>query len=168
MLTARHSPSRRRAIRFGILAAASAAALLAVSACTQTQNDVPPPSPVTVEELAQGVVQEPLEVETDVEVDGTDQVNFRKITLAPGGGTGRHCHYGNLIAVVGAGSLTHYAPIYPGGVHEYHEGDTIIEGPGYVHEGKNEGEDTVVLWVTYVTPEGKPLAETDLAHCEAQ
>jgi hypothetical protein len=24
----------------------------------------------------------------------------------------------------------------------------------------------VVLWVTYIIPDGKPLAETDLRHCD--
>lgn len=98
---------------------------------------------------------------------GPLQVNFRKITLPPGSGTGKHCHHGNLIAVVDQGTLTHYAPIYPGGVHEYNSGDSIFEGSGYVHEGKNEGSDDVVLLVTYATPEGDPLAETDLARCDA-
>ena len=49
---------------------------------------------------------------------------------------------------------------YPG------EGESIVEGAGYVHEGRNEGEADVVLWVTYVVPDGEPLAETDLALCE--
>ena len=29
-----------------------------------------------------------------------------------------------------------------------------------------EGDVAVVLWVAYVTPEGEPLAETDLTHCD--
>jgi quercetin dioxygenase-like cupin family protein len=65
------------------------------------------------------------------------------------------------------GRLTHYAPIYPGGVHVYSAGDTIVEGPHYVHEGKNEGTEDVVLLVTYVIAQGKPLAETDLSQCAA-
>jgi quercetin dioxygenase-like cupin family protein len=69
--------------------------------------------------------------------------------------------------VVDKGTLTHYAPIYASGVHKYNKGDSIFEGSGYVHEGKNEGDEDVVLIVTYVTPEGDPLAETDLKHCES-
>lgn len=70
-----------------------------------------------------------------------------------------------LIAVVEQGTLTHYAAVHPGGVREYHAGDSIIEGNGYPHEGRNEGDTDVVLLVTYVTPEGQPLAETDLSLC---
>ncbi len=68
--------------------------------------------------------------------------------------------------MVKKGALTHYADVYPGGVHVYETGASIIEGPGYPHEGRNAGDDDVVLWVTYVIPRGKPLAEPDLAHCD--
>lgn len=99
-------------------------------------------------------------------VPGPTQVNYREITIEPGAGTGLHCHYGQLIAVVAQGELTHYADIYPDGVHVYRTGESIVEGAEYVHEGRNEGDEDVVLWVTYITPEGKPLAETDLTKCE--
>lgn len=72
-----------------------------------------------------------------------------------------------LVGVVHRGTLTHYADIYPGGVHVYEEGDAIVEGAGYVHEGVNEGDTDVVLWVAYVIPEGEPLAQTELAKCGA-
>ncbi len=104
----------------------------------------------------------------DLALTGPLQVNFRKITLPPGTGTGEHCHHGNLIAVVEQGTLTHYAPIYPDGVHVYRTGDSIVEGAGYRHEGRNEGSEDVVLLVTYLTPEGEPLAETDLLRCDTQ
>lgn len=119
-------------------------------------------APVAVAELAEGDRAEGV----DVSVEGPTQVNYREITIQPGAGTGLHCHYGQLIAVVAEGELTHYADIYPGGVHVYTTGESIIEGAHYVHEGVNEGDENVVLWVTYITPEGKPLAETDLTNCE--
>ena len=93
-------------------------------------------------------------------------VTFREITLKPGASTGEHCHHWQLVGVVHEGTLTHYADIYPDGVHEYKTGDSLIEGAGYKHEGKNEGEEDVVLWVTYIIPEGEPLAETDLSRCD--
>jgi len=119
-------------------------------------------APVVVEELGRGEQ----EAAVDLEVAGPAQVAFRRITIAPGAGTGLHCHDGQLIAVVEQGVLTHYAPVYPGGVHEYQAGDAIIEGAHYVHEGKNLGTEDVVLLVTYVIAEGDPLAETDLTKCE--
>jgi quercetin dioxygenase-like cupin family protein len=102
----------------------------------------------------------------DVEVNGPAQVVFRRIIIRPGAGTGRHCHAGQLVAVVEQGELTHYAPTYPGGVHVYKTGDSVVEGARYVHEGKNLGTQDLVLLVTYVIAEGQPLAQTDLSKCD--
>ena len=150
------------------------ATVLALSACS-TISEVPSMTPavspteshapVEAVDLAEGEQDAPVEV--SVSGDDGVGVSFREITLAPGASTGVHCHYGQLVAVVSEGTLTHYADIYPSGVHVYKTGDSIIEGAGYHHEGRNEGDENVVLWVTYIIPEGKPLAETDLSHCDA-
>jgi quercetin dioxygenase-like cupin family protein len=124
-----------------------------------------PQEPVEAVAHASGEQEAPVEVS----VAGTDgvTVTFREITIAPGASTGQHCHAGQLIGVVQQGELTHYADIYPEGVHVYREGDSLVEGKGYVHEGRNEGDEDLVLWVTYVIPEGEPLAQTDLSKCNA-
>lgn len=121
--------------------------------------------PVRAVDQASGEQDAPVKVSVDGGKDGVG-VTFRKITIAPGASTGEHCHYGQLIAVVANGELTHYASMYPGGAHVYKQGDSVVEGPGYRHEGRNEGKTDLVLWVTYITPEGKPLAETRLEHCD--
>ena len=144
--------------RFVVIALAA----VALTSCGSSEATTPAATSVAVAELSQGVQDGPV----DIEVGGPTQINYRKITIKPGAGTGLHCHYGQLLAVLGQGVFTHYAPIYPTGVHRYVAGESIVEGANYVHEGKNEGTEDVVLWVTYVTPEGKPLAETDLAKCE--
>ena len=150
------------------------AAALAMSACSSTadapyttaiESPVESHAPVEAVDLAAGEQDAPVEV--SVSGDDGVGVTFREITLEPGATTGVHCHYGQLVAVVAEGSLTHYADIYPSGVHVYETGDSIIEGAGYRHEGRNEGDENVVLWVTYIIPEGKPLAETDLSQCDA-
>jgi len=123
------------------------------------------PAPVTATDIAAGAHPGPLAVEVD---DDSVQVVFREIVIQPGAGTGRHCHHGQLIAVVRQGELTHYAPIYPGGVHVYQEGDAVVEGEGYIHEGVNEGTEPMILDVTYIIEAGQPLAETDLARCDPE
>ncbi|MET3861676.1 quercetin dioxygenase-like cupin family protein [Dietzia sp. 2505] len=148
---------------------------MTLAACSpdapQSVTDAQPPAPTETAEpvravdIAAGQQDGPVDVEVDGGTAGVG-VTFREITIEPGAGTGEHCHYGQLIAVVEQGELTHYAPIYPGGVHVYSAGESIIEGAGYPHEGRNEGDEDVVLMVTYVIPEGKPLAETDLANCD--
>lgn len=133
------------------------APVLVLSGCAQ--------APVSAIDHANGDQTAPVEVSVDGGAAGVD-VTMREIRIAPGAGTGEHCHYGQLVAVVTAGTLTHYADIYPTGVHVYETGDSIIEGAGYPHEGRNEGDEDVVLWVTYITPEGEPLAESDLSRCD--
>ncbi|TQK18700.1 cupin domain [Microbacterium sp. SLBN-154] len=119
---------------------------------------------VSATDIAAGEIDEPVQVAVAPGAEGVG-VTFREITLQPGAGTGEHCHAGQLIAVVKEGALTHYAPTHPDGVRVYEAGEAIIEGAEYVHQGVNEGDIPVVLWVTYVIPEGEPLAETDLANC---
>lgn len=151
---------------------APAAALVTATACALLAGCAAPPptgsattatpAPVTVQELGKGEQT----AAVDVEVAGPAQVVFRRITIRPGAGTGEHCHAGQLVAVVEQGELTHYAPTYPGGVHVYQTGDSVIEGARYVHEGKNLGTVDLVLLVTYVIAEGQPLAQTDLTKCD--
>ena len=153
-----------RAIALVILAGVALSSCAAVAPPDAAPSPSETQAPIEAVDLAAGAQDGPVTVSVAGE-DGVT-VTFREITIAPGAGTGEHCHYGQLIAVVHEGALTHYADIYPGGVHVYETGDSIIEGAGYPHEGRNEGDENVVLWVTYVIPEGKPLAETDLSHCE--
>lgn len=133
-----------------------------VRAASPSPTPTAPAAPVVVEELGKGRQ----DAAVDVEVAGPTQVAFRRITLHPGAGTGRHCHDGQLVALVESGTLTHYAPVYPTGVHVYEAGDALVEGAHYAHEGKNEGTEDLVLMVTYVIAEGQPLAQTDLTHCD--
>jgi quercetin dioxygenase-like cupin family protein len=121
-------------------------------------------APVSAIDFASGAQDDPIEVIVGEDGSGVD-VTFREITIAPGAGTGEHCHDGQLVAVVKQGTFTHYAPVHPGGVAVYEAGDSIVEGAEYVHEGRNEGAEDVILWVTYIIADGAPLAETDLANC---
>ncbi len=148
-----------------MLAVVAAATLTACSGITSGTAPAVDQPKISAIDLATGDQVEPVEVAVDGGAAGVG-VTFREITIEPGAGTGEHCHYGQLIAVVQEGELTHYSETHPGGVRVYRAGESIIEGAGYPHEGRNEGDSDVVLWVTYVIPDGKPLVETDLANCE--
>ncbi|HEX5729610.1 cupin domain-containing protein [Microbacterium sp.] len=148
-----------------MLAVLGAATLTACSGILPGAPPEPDEPKISAIDLASGDQVEPVELAVDGGAAGVG-VTFREITIQPGAGTGEHCHYGQLIAVVQEGELTHYSETHPGGVRVYRAGESIIEGAGYPHEGRNEGASDVVLWVTYVVPDGKPLAETDLADCE--
>ncbi|RKN12615.1 cupin domain-containing protein [Streptomyces radicis] len=82
----------------------------------------------------------------------------RVVTLAPGEDTGWHHHPGPLIALVASGTLTR--TLDDCSVEVSTRGDTVVEPPGaaHVHIGRNLGTEPVVLYATYLTQEGSPLA----------
>ncbi|MEU7145386.1 cupin [Nocardia sp. NPDC046473] len=89
-------------------------------------------------------------------VAGTHYI-LRELTLQPGATTGWHYHDGPLYAVVRNGILSHYdSSCTVDGTHG--PGHTIIEpsGPGYIHIGRNQGSQPVVLDVLYTLPVGAP------------
>lgn len=144
-----------------------------VEARTANPTDpLPPPStiagsqPFLAVDIVQGLQARPVDLRVDGGGEGVS-VTFREITIEPGASTGEHCHYGQLIAVLKQGELTHYAEGYPGGSHIYRPGDAKIEEAGRIYESRNRGTQDVVLMTTYVTPVGKELLETDLTKCEA-
>ena len=103
-----------------------------------------PPAGVDVQTLSQNVV------------DGTEYVVTR-ITVAPGGGTGWHYHPGEVFGFISQGAMTHY----DGGCTVdavYQTGAPVKEGvgPGFVHNGRNEGSTPLVMEVVYVNPVGAP------------
>lgn len=103
-----------------------------------------PPTDVEVRTLSQNVV------------DGTEYVVTR-ITVAPGGGTGWHYHPGEVFGFIAEGSMTHYE----GGCTVdavYGTGAPVKEGvgPGFVHNGRNEGSVPLVMEVVYINPVGTP------------
>lgn len=170
---------RSTSIRCGTVLLAGSIGL-ATSACStggaessdESAIAAPPPpasqiagtQPVLGVDIVQGRQEQPVDV--NVHGDQGVSVTFREITIVPGTGTGRHCHHGQLIAVVKQGEITQYSDIFPGGTRTFRAGDSIVEGAGYPHEARNEGTQDVVLMVTYVTPVGKPLFEEDLSLCE--
>ena len=93
-------------------------------------------------------------------VDGIEYVVTR-ITVAPGGGTGWHFHPGDVFGYIAEGTMTHYAPLAgPGCAVDavYVTGAPVKEGvgPGFVHNGRNEGNTPLVMEVVYINPVGTP------------
>ena len=108
---------------------------------------------------APGVEVETLSQNT---VDGVDYI-ISRITLAPGAATGWHYHPGEVFGFVKEGTMTHWGVsadsrcavdgIYPANA-PVKEG----VGPGFVHNGRNEGATPLVMEVTYINPTGSPLS----------
>ncbi|GAB2612815.1 hypothetical protein GCM10027168_51890 [Streptomyces capparidis] len=89
---------------------------------------------------------------------GRTEVVFREITIAPGGSTGWHYHDGPVIVVVRSGTLTR--TLSDCSTEVSRPGDSFVEpfGPRRPHTGRNLGTEPVVLYATYLLPEGSPLA----------
>ncbi|WP_206309494.1 cupin domain-containing protein [Streptomyces sp. A0642] len=113
--------------------------------------------------VAQGTSLGTLKVKTP---KGRTDVTFRTITIEPGGSTGWHTHSGQLIAVVKSGTLTRTLDDCT--VEATPAGTSFIEPSGAKHRhiGRNLGSEPVVLWVTYLLPEGSPLSDdADAVDC---
>lgn len=145
-------PRRWRTARHLIFAVACAAALGLVPAAAVAT----PGSGVSATVVAEGTSQGKLKVKTP---KGRTDVTVREITVLPGGSTGWHTHRGQLIAVVKAGTLTR--TLDDCSVEVSPAGTTFIEpsGKDHRHVGRNLGTEPVVLWVTYLLPEGSELSE---------
>ena len=137
-------------IRKACLAVAGVAALAVVpSAALAT-----PGSGVSGTILARGTSEDGLKIKTK----GRTDVVVRTITIEPGGATGWHYHQGELIAVVRSGTLAR--TMADCSVETSTAGQSFVErdGADHVHIGRNLGTEPVVLYVTYLLPEGAPLS----------
>ncbi|MDX6315290.1 MAG: hypothetical protein QOF84_6092 [Streptomyces sp.] len=137
-------------IRKALVVAAGVVALAVVpSAALAT-----PGSGVTATILAKGTSEDGLKIRTK----GRTDVVVRTITIEPGGTTGWHYHLGKLIAVVQSGTLTR--TMADCSVETSTAGQSFVEpdGASHVHVGRNLGTVPVVLYVTYILPEGAPLS----------
>ncbi|MFE2020737.1 cupin domain-containing protein [Streptomyces sp. NPDC059499] len=145
--------------------------VILVSACVTALGLVPaaavatPGSGVSGTVVAKGTSEGKLKVKTP---KGRTDVTVRTITIAPGGSTGWHTHPGQLIAVVQSGTLTR--TLDDCSVEVTPAGTAFIEPSGTKHRhiGRNLGTEPVVLWVTYLLPEGSELSDdADAVHCPA-
>ncbi|MFC5071478.1 cupin domain-containing protein [Kitasatospora cinereorecta] len=143
--------------------------LMLVGVCVAALGLVPaaavatPGSGVSGTVVAEGTSEGRLKVKTP---EGRADVTFRKITVEPGGSTGWHTHRGQLIAVVKSGTLTR--TLDDCSVEVTPAGTSFIEpsGADHRHIGRNLGTEPVVLWVTYLLPEGSALSEdADAVDC---
>ncbi|MYU35088.1 cupin domain-containing protein [Streptomyces sp. SID8358] len=153
---------KRGRLRDGLLVGACVAALGLVPAAAVAT----PGSGVGGTVVAQGTSEGKLKVKTP---KGRTDVTFREITVEPGGSTGWHTHRGQLIAVVKSGTLTR--TLDDCSVEVSPAGTSFIEpsGADHRHIGRNLGTGPVVLWVTYLLPEGSELSDdADAVDCPAQ
>ncbi|THA35868.1 cupin domain-containing protein [Streptomyces sp. A1277] len=143
----------------GLVTAGCVAAL----AFVPTAAGATPGSGVSATVVAEGTSAKKLKVKTP---KGRTDVTFRTITIEPGGSTGWHTHRGQLIVVVKSGTLTR--TLDDCSVEVSPAGTSFIEPSGrkHRHVGRNLGTEPVVLWVTYLLPDGSELSDdADAVDC---
>ncbi|MFF5896544.1 cupin domain-containing protein [Streptomyces argenteolus] len=167
MVRAKSGGSGRNVRRLGALRRAGL-----VGVCVAALGLVPaaavatPGSGVSGTVVAQGTSEGKLKIKPP---HGPTDVTFREITVQPGGSTGWHTHSGQLIAVVKAGTLTR--TLDDCSVEVTPAGTSFIEpaGSNHRHIGRNLGTEPVVLWVTYLLPEGSALSyDAEAADCPGE
>lgn len=136
------------------------ALLCAATAAATAMAGVPavagatPASGVRATVLGKGTSTDTIKVQNS----GATDVVVRHVVIEPGGSTGWHYHPGELIAVVGRGTLTRV--FHDCSVRTDLAGQSFVEPAGekHIHLGRNLGIEPVELYVTYVIPAGAPLS----------
>lgn len=143
--------TRARRTRTALGAAAAAGALVAVGSGAAWGTA---PSGVTPENLARGTLDERVSIKTHPRAS-TD-VLVQRLTFAPGGSTGWHTHPDAVIVTVAQGQMTFYESDCSSRVYE--AGDAFVDpGHGHVHNARSTGSGDLVIYATYLAPEGAPV-----------
>ncbi|MBA3416237.1 MAG: hypothetical protein H0U10_13530 [Chloroflexia bacterium] len=157
--------SRFRATLAGIALALTIAIpmLNQVGAQTGTPTTVPPA--VTSQVFAEAspvVVTDP-------------ELAIAVVRVEPGAAIAPHVHPGTQIGAIAAGELTYSVltgqvmirrggeaaaspatPVRAGETVVLVAGDAVIENPGAAHQARNDGDETVVIWLSTMFPAGAP------------
>jgi quercetin dioxygenase-like cupin family protein len=118
-----------------------------------------PATGLTAELITSGNLPAPISAKfkPGSEVVHTDvtKITVLKQTIAPGGSTGWHQHGGPIWVVIASGTLTLYDgddPTCTGVV--YPPGSAFMDPGTHTHIARNEGNENVVVYVTFMLPEG--------------
>ena len=120
-----------------------------------------PGSGVTSTPIATGDLPEPTRIKFKQDTSGFGQgldvsrIMVVKLTLAPGGNFGWHQHSGPVWAVVTSGTLTIYHGDDPTcQPHVFAAGSTYFDSGDRTHIGRNEGDEPLEIYATFMLPEG--------------
>ena len=114
------------------------------------------PSPITAARLA-----DPVQLKFKTEGSGfgngleVTNLSMVKFTVVPGGAFGWHQHGGPVWAIIASGTLTLYQgddPSCQG--KEYGPGSALLDPGDHTHNARNESDVDVVVYATFMLPEG--------------
>lgn len=150
----------------GVLGGATLLPIPATNSLAEQVTPVPPPVTITNELLVEA---EPVAVSDAV-------LGLRRVTIMPGSAIPVHHHAGTQISTIVQGTLTY--TVLSGEVEWFRAsepnagptliragetvhllaGDTLIENPEAIHQGGNDGEIPVVIYLSTLFPAGAPAA----------
>lgn len=154
-----------RPARTSRLAAGVLCGVLAATFAPIPQAQATPGSGVTARPIATGSLPEPVRMKLKAEAEGgfgagtpAEDIAVVEFTVAPGGYFGWHVHGGPVWVVVEQGTLTLYdgddasctGTAYP-------EGSALLDAGNHVHNARNETGADVVIYATFLLPEGGQL-----------
>jgi quercetin dioxygenase-like cupin family protein len=144
------------------LLAASLLCTAIVGLMASREAKATPGSGVTAQPMAVGglpeSIREKLKADSGFESGVTvSDIAVVKFTIAPGGYFGWHRHGGPVWVVVEEGTLTLYDPDVPGCARTYGPGSAFLDIGDHVHNARNEGAVSVVVYGTFMLPEGGAL-----------
>jgi quercetin dioxygenase-like cupin family protein len=87
---------------------------------------------------------------------GGCDIAFQQLTIGPGGHTGWHTHPGPTFVSVAQGEGTLYHGIAGCPAHKYATGTSFFQPTTEVHNFRNEGASTLVVYAMYALPKGTP------------
>ena len=118
-----------------------------------------PASGVTIEPIASGSLPDAVwakfKPQSGVVHTDVTKITMNKQTVTPGGTTGWHQHGGPIWVVIASGTLTLYDgddPSCTGVV--YPPGSAFMDPGDHTHLARNEGSENVVVYITFMLPEG--------------
>ena len=103
---------------------------------------------------AQTGIEREILLQEDLTIPGYQIVSVA-VTIAVGGREGRHSHPGTLVAHMLEGELT--VEFDGRETQVFTAGDSVLIGPGQVHEGINTGDVPVKTLASFVVEKDKPL-----------
>ncbi len=151
------------------------AVLLGAGLLTQPDSPISLASQATPEAAPMVITSEVLGRATPAAVENPE-LALGRVTIMPGAAIPIHYHAGTQIGTVVQGELTYTvftgeiawyraespladaSIIGPGETVTVRTGDTLVESPGSVHQGRNDGDGPLVIYLSTLFPAGAPRA----------
>jgi quercetin dioxygenase-like cupin family protein len=162
----------RKALRVSALAAII---IFAAMGPLAAPTKATPPSGLKSTQIGSGVLPEPVRVMLEDARTGhaprleADRIVISEFQLQSGGETGWHGHGGPVWAVVTAGTLHLYSAEDQDCQPEVVPQGTVFLDPGdHIHNARNEGEEVVTVYATFMLPEDGELRidKDDPGNCD--